>query len=600
MASVDVSTIPLPDSEPMGPSIDGMSLDRYDALDWSEEPMDPVVEAGIGDGIAGAVTATVPTETGLTHVSEPGGEESTENRGLTRVHSTEFGKMTREELQERYEILELECQAAVTLVQTTKGEKIQAEERARALSAEVVKLQRCVERLQRVQHSFDGLVKAEQERDGLRALLVVRDDEARALGQNTVKGLMDMEEKCSKLRPRAGAGRGGTGRAQQGTTSQGDREDDLVERLAAMRGRVGQLCEELDWLKEEVTRIKWTRGKAEAAVPQHGYPLDIATWESMHELQLVGPHYAYAHRLCCLAVFLTPVPAEKRTALEQHAVTEYRSSDWYTDVGTMVHATNSENIKAVAGFSQGSILNKDRYDVNTFAMVIQYRNQRVRGCDSIDDCQTVDLRLARGAHLFQMASLRRQHGVEDSELLSIPGLYTTLLAEYKLVPATRLNPTYWSAITGATTVERWAVVTRLAAWGVTPPMIDDSYAFGQQWLQESMISVGKLPMWTTERAEEIMMMSATMPPAPRMYDAAQDVLLRRYKRTCERIVAFSMPEPNHPDAHHLKRQENSRIERLLAEGRYPSVPPNVIRIAVHNPGQAQIDTAEADALRNVI
>ncbi|KAJ7100998.1 hypothetical protein C8R43DRAFT_964009 [Mycena crocata] len=576
-----------------------MRVDPYEMVDWSEEPIDGVEVERIRNAQAGEMG--MPGNTEITRVSTLGGEVSGNNGGLMAAQDIGFSELTLEDLQTKYQILEMQYQTAVNMEHITKHDKLKAEGRVCKLSAEVTRLQRRVDRLQLVQHSLDNLMKVEQERDkAVRQSLKLEKehDEARRLSQNAVKELTVMQEqhselqhdlagvqaciqgvqeKRSKVQRHESCAQAEHEQTKDVLEEAQDHEDRLVRHLALMRLKVDQLGEEVDRLKNDVAvlsenaeghQVKRPRteegykppGPAAGftsigqdtemmSVKRMGSPRtdivsgqDRATTGPKHrekrldthgttssptgpQAQTGGPmtvistkvtclsmgpkslieqlHYVYAHKLRCMAVYLVTVPPAKRTPLEQHAVANYILPDWHTDVSITVFSTHTANNQTIARFSKCSVLHMERYNAPVYAVIIQYRNQRVWGCDFADNCQTVDMRLAQSAHLFKMALLRRAHGVEDSpvniqlrfelekellKLMSIPGLYAQLLTEYKVAPANHLNPTYWPSTMGANLVEWRAVVLQLAPWGVTTVMIDDSYAFGQEWLQDTMIS----------------------------------------------------------------------------------------------------------------
>ncbi|KAJ7138481.1 hypothetical protein C8R43DRAFT_1132023 [Mycena crocata] len=336
------------------------------------------------------------------------------------------------------------------------------------------------------------------------------------------------------------------------------------------------------------------------SVDERGYPKDIPTWNWMNMLQTQGKYWPIGQRLWTMFVYTNDMEPATRSELQVHIMQHYMVPDWMSDTMSVIGTTSAANADSEKRYDRFSVSAMVAYNPALYASIVQYREQRVRGCPFTDPYFTLDKRLARGAHLFQIllpacnkeeddAQKKMRFALEQElmELLATPDWFVKLCREWKIVPAPVFAPVPWSSQPGEVQITQRAIVEHLASLGINGTIVDDAYAFAQCWLKAPFDGDDKIEGWTVDIAQEILKLGYGMRVPRGLFNPSKDVLmchpLLPFFRKWEHAVIFWLSDWFHPDTVSVRRPPGSKIAQLMVEGRRRAANTHPYRISAINP-----------------
>ncbi|KAJ7654158.1 hypothetical protein B0H17DRAFT_1214483 [Mycena rosella] len=311
-------------------------------------------------------------------------------------------------------------------------------------------------------------------------------------------------------------------------------------------------------------------------IDTRGFPVDAQTWRFM------------------LWAFGRQVPIADRTPAMELAVNEFYMTDWHALLlGKLVCLSDAAFTEKERLLS----LKRDelRYNPHEPALLMQLQeSHEVTGCPFVDNCWTLDLRLVCGLSLLEALSLEKLF----IELFATPGLYQAPLTALHLTPAARFVPMHWGEDSLAT-VNLDLVVTAFAHMGVSVSMIDDTFAFGEKWLQQWSERMSPPPEWTNTEVNSLRQ-AADGIPRPPGFNASHTNDLFPWSPVLPRMssadtaAAFQLANYRHPELAGMCRQPNSVVQAWIDSGMRGNPPENkgvIPRLNLFLPGNKECSKA---------
>ncbi|KAJ7226265.1 hypothetical protein B0H12DRAFT_1077822 [Mycena haematopus] len=225
-----------------------------------------------------------------------------------------------------------------------------------------------------------------------------------------------------------------------------------------------------------------------------GEPADIAAWDLARDYALANKSFAVELSVFRVYVEARQVEPEALTKLQAHAIEKYRIYAWFLSILKGCFIKRSA-VRRNNKFWADSVKVRYGEPVPVIAATYQRTGYSPPGCPFVDSYRTLNSRLVRGSILWStinVASIRgraptateRVEGVAVATalllILAVPHGYQEYLASYCIAVNSVENLQCWPRDkTDPEDLSIQAVLTRLAAIGLSITAVDDAYDFFQ-------------------------------------------------------------------------------------------------------------------------
>ncbi|KAJ7088167.1 hypothetical protein C8R44DRAFT_892958 [Mycena epipterygia] len=325
-----------------------------------------------------------------------------------------------------------------------------------------------------------------------------------------------------------------------------------------------------------------------------GVPLDQYTWERTFLLSQEEHYWVYGLRHFAFWIFAQAIPEEQRLIAHTLAIKHYVLTDWMANTLSAIaqqSATNRELVVFYENLSRAKL----QYNPMIFAGYIQFRQLLILGVRFYDDVHTVNLREIRGANLLEVLSTpykkprsaneeeRKARNHIDKLIITIfvtAGLYAERTHALGDQIADKMEPRSWP-VNGALDATIDSVIECMNTFGISIAAVDDAWVFGRNVLQDVVDGGSDTAGWTVVEAAALLQSTDTSTPPPPSSPVETELWPRDptlpFKSKWERAAQYSFSDWKHPALAGLKREQGSKIQKLIDEGKSRRAVPNFDR-----------------------
>ncbi|KAJ7192607.1 hypothetical protein B0H12DRAFT_1082668 [Mycena haematopus] len=280
-----------------------------------------------------------------------------------------------------------------------------------------------------------------------------------------------------------------------------------------------------------------------------GEPADIAAWDLARDYALANKSFAVELSVFRVYVEARQVEPEALTKLQAHAIEKYRIYAWFLSILKGCFIKRSA-VRRNNKFWADSVKVRYGEPVPVIAATYQRTGYSPPGCPFVDSYRTLNSRLVRGSILWStinVASIRgraptateRVEGVAVATalllILAVPHGYQEYLASYCIAVNSVENLQCWPRDkTDPEDLSIQAVLTRLAAIGLSITAVDDAYDFfqslaldiitnqRQEWDIEIILEANGKPAGLSEEYGEFLVRPPGLPWTCKELNAVQE------------------------------------------------------------------------------